>query len=70
MYTVLMNTKATPKVRKQFELTPAEDQALAHLIAAGYPFPAESEVGVIRKMLRDVWNLVFPDKPFPQEEEK
>jgi len=53
------------KVRKNYELSPAEDEALTRLIAVDYPFPATSEVGVIRKMLRQVWKIVFPNEPFP-----
>lgn len=60
----------TPKVRKHFDLTPAETQALAELRAAGYAFPENSDVAVIRKSLRDSWKIVFGEKPFPQEEAK
>ena len=56
------------QVRKQYILTPAEDRALAELLASDYPFPATAEVAVIRKMLRDVWLTVFPGKEFPKDE--
>jgi len=62
--------KSTPKVRKNFMVTPAEDKALAELVRAGYPFPAESEVGALRKMIRQAWKDTFPGIPFPQEEAK
>lgn len=57
------------KVRKNYELSPAEDEALARLVAADYPFPSTSEIGVIRKMLRQVWKIVFPNEPFPSNPE-
>lgn len=55
--------------RKQFILTPAEDLALAKLVAADYPFPATTQTGVIKKMLHEVWAVVFPNQPFPTDEE-
>lgn len=68
MYNDPMGTR-TPKIRKSYELSPAEDLALAKLLEAGYPFPSTSEVGVIRKMLRDVWKTVFPNESFPTNKE-
>ena len=53
--------------RMNIELTQAEQKAFADLIAAGYPFPAKTKIGVIRKMLRDVWPIVFDDKEFPKD---
>jgi len=66
-----MPPKKARKARKGklFEVTSGEEQALAELIAVNYPFPATTEVAVFRKMLRDVWKLVFPDRPFPKDKE-
>jgi len=66
MYT----STTSPKLRKSFDLTPSEAEAIKALARAGYAFPPDSlaDVSVIRQSLRDAWKSKFPDKPFPGDE--
>lgn len=56
-----------PKVATTLKLYPAEKRAFDLLVQAGYSFPADSMVGVVRKMLRKTWEEEFPGVPFPEE---
>lgn len=69
VYNVRMSTR-TPKIRINLELSPAEERAMKQLIEAGYAFPSNTKIGVVRKMLRDTWEVQFPDTPFPSGREK
>lgn len=60
-------------IPKSFRLTKAEQRAIERLAMAGYVMEPNSlkgmtEVGVIRKALRDAWETKFPNEPFPEDE--
>ena len=55
------------KIRKNFNLSPADVRALGALIAKGYSF-SNTEVGVIQRALREIWEKEFPGKPYPTVE--
>jgi hypothetical protein len=60
---------------KTYRLTAGEEEAIQELALAGWvkdpeKFKNRTEVGVLRKALRDAWNFcpATKDKPFPGEE--
>lgn len=60
-------------IPKSFRLTKAEQKAIEKLAMAGYVMEPNSlkgitEVGVIRKALRDAWEKKFPNEPFPKDD--
>ena len=52
-------------VSKSWRFTQGDVRAIDLLKGKGYSFPADTQIGVLRKALHEAWSQTFPGKPYP-----